>query len=63
MVADLTSEVVSAMRLQPTQTKTWAIVTGLASISVERDHLISMLQLGQIGGSNCSSDCFSLSTI
>jgi hypothetical protein len=63
MVADLTSDVVSAMRLQLTQMKRWAIVTGLTSTSVERDHLISMWQLGQIGGSNCSSDCLSLSTI
>lgn len=63
MVADLTFDVVSAMRLQPTQTKTCVIVTGLASTNVERDQLISMLQLGQIGASNCSSDCLSLSTI
>lgn len=63
MVADLALNVVSAMRLQLTHTKRCVIVTGLASTSVERDHLISMLQLGQIGGSNCSSDCFRLSTI
>jgi hypothetical protein len=29
---------------------------------VERVHRITMRQLGQVGGSNSSNDCFSLST-
>jgi hypothetical protein len=35
----------------------------VASTSVERDHFISRLQLGQLGESNCSNDLLSLSTM
>ena len=41
--------------------KTWETVA--ASTRVERDQTISMLHFGQIGGSSCSSDLLSLSTM
>jgi hypothetical protein len=52
---------VSAVLEQSGQTKTCTIVT--ASSRVERNQAISLLQLGQAGGSSCSSDLLSLSTM
>jgi hypothetical protein len=54
-------DLVSVTREQPGQTKTCTMV--VASTSVERDHFISVLQFGQIGGSNWSKDFLSLSTM
>jgi hypothetical protein len=52
---------VSVIWEQPGQMKTCTMV--VASTSVERDHFISRLQLGQLGESNCSNDLLSLSTM
>jgi hypothetical protein len=52
---------VSAVLEQPGQTKTCTIV--MASSREERDQFISLLQLGQVGGSSCSSDLLSRSTM
>jgi hypothetical protein len=46
---------------QPGQTKTCTIV--MASSREERDQFISLLQRGQVGGSSCSSDLLSRSTM
>jgi hypothetical protein len=56
LMVDLVSETWE----QPEQMKTCAMV--VASISVERDHFISMLQFGQLGASRCSNALLSLST-
>jgi hypothetical protein len=47
--------------VQPAQMKTWATVA--SSTSDERNQTISILHLGQIGSSSCSSDRLSLSTM
>jgi hypothetical protein len=52
---------VSAVLEQPGQTKTCTIV--MASSREERDQFISLLQRGQVGGSSCSSDLLSRSTM
>ena len=52
---------VSAVPEQLEQTNTWMMVIG--SSSDDRDQLISRLQVGQVGGSRCSSEVFSLSTM
>ena len=57
LIVDLVFEV----QEQPAQTKTCAMV--VASINVERVHFISILQFGQLGGSSCSNDLLSLSTM
>jgi hypothetical protein len=54
-------DLLSAIWVHPEQTKTCTMV--VASTSVERDHFISIEQFGQCGGSNCSKDLLSLSTI
>ena len=48
MVEELSSEVIWTMRLQLAQWNMCAIVTGLASTKVDRDHDISTLQPGQM---------------
>ena len=57
LIVDLVFEV----QEQPAQTKTCAML--VASISVELVHFISILQFGQLGGSSCSNDLLSLSTM
>jgi hypothetical protein len=58
-----TLDCVSATRWQFSQTNTCKIIAGSGFTSVDRVHLISMRQLGQIGGSSCSSERLSFSTM
>lgn len=45
------------------QENTWMISVGSTPTNVERDHLISSWQSGQIGDSSCSNERLSLSTM
>src|SRR6188472_1020575 len=61
MLLARTVVLVSAVLEQPEQTKTCTIVS--ASSRDERDQIISLLQPGEVGGSRCSSDFLSRSTM
>ena len=54
-------DLLSATWEQPAQTKMCRMV--VASTSVERVQFISVAQFGQFGGSSCSKDLLSLSTM
>ena len=56
-----TVDLVSAARPQFGQTNKWLMTVG--AVSAERCHFISIWQLGQIGGSSCSSERFRVSTM
>src|SRR5438552_2281868 len=51
----------SANRKQVGQLNRCRLVSGTNLISSDRHHCISMLQVGQVGTSRSSSECFSLS--
>jgi hypothetical protein len=51
----------SSILWQPGQKNTWMISVGSTPINVERDHLISSWQSGQIGDFSCSNERLSLS--
>ena len=63
MLSALTVVLVSVVLAQFEQTKRWTMVVGFAATNDERDHFISFWQFGQTGGTRCSSDFLSLSTM